>query len=109
MLDKVALEQVLLPALPFSLVRIIPLILHAPLQLSTAPIRRTDGRTAQSWEPSNKAIIYLRRGQWAEHYVYFPILRTVKKPMPNLKAIIPYLVKIFFPAFGGLKSSLLCS
>ena len=42
-LGKVALEQVLLPTLPFSPVRIIPLILHAYLHLITAVIRKTSG------------------------------------------------------------------
>jgi hypothetical protein len=37
--DKMAMEQVLLPALPFSPVSIIPSMLHTHLHLNTAPIR----------------------------------------------------------------------
>jgi hypothetical protein len=58
LVDKVALEQVLLPALPFSLVSIIPAMLHTHLYLNIALIRTQNPLSEYPRVLDRKVLLY---------------------------------------------------
>ena len=67
--DKVALRQVSLPVLRFSLVHIIPLMLHTDLHLHAAVTRRTKRAKPGNLKKSN--VLSEIREQWIGTYFHF--------------------------------------
>ena len=57
--DKVALRQVSLPVLQFSLVHVIPPMLHTNLHLLAAVNRRTNGRNLETFK---KVMLFRKSG-----------------------------------------------